>query len=97
LDQAIQLSKDQHGGVADFQRGCQPELKVCVNALSFQAKDGTQMIMKVSEDMDGKVLRREICSFNSYSDVRSCVDWDTGASHRDMKNINGDWERVGNE
>ena len=97
LDQAIALSKDQNRGVADFQRGCQPEFKVCINGLSFKTKDGTQMIMKVTEDMDGKMLRREICSFNSYGDVRSCVDWDTGAGHRDMKSRNGDWEKVSNE
>jgi hypothetical protein len=49
------------------------------------------MIMKVTEDMTGTMLRREFCSFNTFGDIRLCVDWDRGNSHRDMKNKNGDW------
>lgn len=94
LDSAIALSKDQNGGVAAFDRGCQPEFKVCINALSFKLKDGTSMIMKVTEDMNGKMLRREICSFNAYRDVRSCMNWDTGETHKDMKNTKGEWEQI---
>jgi hypothetical protein len=52
------------------------------------------MIMKVTEDMNGKMLIREICSFNKYHDVRSCADWDTGKSHQDMKNKSGEWYAV---
>jgi hypothetical protein len=97
LDRAIALSKDQNGGVAAFNRVCQPELKVCVNGLSFVTKDGTKTILKVTEDMNGKMLRREICSFNSFGDIRSCTDWDNGEAHRDMKNKNGEWEKVSGE
>jgi len=97
LDRAIALSKDQNGGVAAFDRGCQPEFKVCINALSFKLKDGTDMIMKVTEDMSGKMLRREICTFNSYHDVRSCTNWDTGETHKDMKNTKGEWEQISRE
>jgi hypothetical protein len=97
LDGALELSKQQHDGTADFARVCQPELKICNNGLSFAAKDGTKMILKVTEDMNGKMLRREICSFNNYGDVRTCTDWETGASHRDMKDKNGDWQSVGGE
>jgi hypothetical protein len=97
LDRAIALSKDQNGGVAAFDRGCQPEFKVCINALSFKLKDGTNMIMKVTEDMNGKMLRREICTFNSYHDVRSCTNWDSGETHKDMKNTKGEWEQISRE
>ena len=97
LDRAIVLSKDQHGGVAAFDRGCQPEFKVCINALSFKLKDGTDMILKVTEDMNGKMVRREICSFNSFGDVRSCTNWDNGETHKDMKNKNGEWELISRE
>jgi hypothetical protein len=95
LDSALDLSKQQHDGTPDFARVCQPELAVCINALSFATKDGTKMILKVTEDMNGKTLRREICSFNDYGDVRNCTDWETGATHRDMKNKRGDWQTVG--
>jgi len=94
LDRAIELSTQQHNGNPDVNRVCQPEFKECINGLSFKAKDGTDMIMKVTEDMNGKMLRREVCSFNSYGDVRTCVNWDTGEAHRDMKNKNGDWYSV---
>lgn len=91
LDRAIELSKQQHGGTPDFERVCQPELKECINGLTFTAPDGTDMIMKVTEDMDGKRLSREVCSFNTSGDVRTCVDWDTGEQRRDMKDKDGNW------
>jgi len=94
LENAIELSKKQNGGSPDFNRACQPELKSCVNGLSFTTKDGTYMIMKVTENLDGKMIRREICSFNLHHDVRSCLDWDKGSTHRDMKNSKGEWEKV---
>jgi hypothetical protein len=94
LDTALSLSKEQNGGKPDFQRVCQPELKSCVNGLAFKAKDGTDMIMKVTENLDGKIIRREICSFNQYGDIRSCLDWDAGTTHRDVKNSSGEWEKA---
>ena len=66
LDNALELSKQQHDGKADFARVCQPELKICINGLSFITNDGTKMILKVTEDMNGKMLRREVCNFNDY-------------------------------
>lgn len=95
LDTAIALSAQQNGGKPNIQRGCQPELKVCINALLFKGKDGADMIMKRTEDMDGKTLKKEVCSFNAYGDVRSCLNWDTGETERDMKNESGDWYQVG--
>jgi hypothetical protein len=94
LDRAIELSKKQHDGTPDFERVCQPELKECINGLSFTAPDGTAMIMKVTENMDGKAIRREVCSFNKFGDVRTCVDWDTGKQHRDVKDKDGNWYDV---
>jgi hypothetical protein len=48
----------------------------------------------VTEDMNGKALRREVCSFNKFGAVRTCVDWDTGERHRDMKDKTGNWHDV---
>jgi len=97
LDRAIQLSSKQHNGTPDIERVCQPDLKECINGLSFKAADGTDMIMKVTEDMNGKLLKKEVCSFNKYGDIRDCLNWDTGEQHRDMKNKNGDWYRMDNQ
>jgi hypothetical protein len=94
LEKAIQFSKKQNGGTPDFNRVCQPELKTCTNGLGFTTNDGTSMIMKVTENLDGQIIRRELCSFNPHRDIRSCVDWDKGTTHRDMKNSKGDWEQV---
>lgn len=95
LDRAIELSKKEHGGDPAFDRICQPELKECITGLSFTAPDGTYMVIKVTENMAGKALRREVCSFNrKYGDLRTCVDWDTGENRRDKKDRDGNWHRV---
>jgi hypothetical protein len=94
LDRAIELSTQQHGGKPDIQRVCQPELKACINALSFKTSDGTDMIMKATEDMNGRMQKRELCSFNAQGDIRLCFNWDTGEKHRDMKKYNGDWYQI---
>jgi hypothetical protein len=46
------------------------------------------------QDINGKITQREICTFNSFGDIRSCVDWDTKATHRDMKDSKGVWSKV---
>jgi hypothetical protein len=94
LEKAIQFSKQQNGGTPDFARVCQPEMKVCFNGLSFTLDDGTYTLMKVTENSDGKMIRRELCTFNANHDVRSCLNWDTGSTHRDMQNAKGEWETV---
>lgn len=82
---AVQLSTQQHNGNPSIHRGCQPELKVCTTAVLFKG------------NAEGKIISRELCSFNKFGDVRTCVDWDTGASHRDMKNNKGEWYKVGDQ
>ncbi len=46
---------------------------------------------RITENLNGKILSRESCEFNKFGDVRTCLNWDTGASHKDMKNIKGEW------
>jgi hypothetical protein len=31
------------------------------------------------------------------NDIRNCVDWDSGAKHRDVKTTNGDWVQIARE
>jgi hypothetical protein len=46
------------------------------------------------EDPNGKVVKRETCEFNRFSDVRHCVDFDRGTAHQDMKDANGNWMKI---
>jgi hypothetical protein len=82
VDTAFSISKDQNRGTARVGRSCQPNAKVCTTAIFFKGKDGAEMMVKATEDMNGRALRHEMCSFNDFEDVRTCVDWDTGAKHR---------------
>jgi hypothetical protein len=78
-------------------RQCQPELKTCTTAIFFTSNDGTAMLVKATEDMNGKHLFHEICSFNDFKDVRTCVDWESGSTHRDMQDSSGEWHKVADE
>jgi hypothetical protein len=97
FQKAVKRSSDQNGGKPQFARLCQPEQKVCIIGLSYTQNDGKDGLLKTVEDMDGKIITREVCSFNDFKDVRHCLNWDTGAAHRDMKNEKGDWIKVADE
>jgi hypothetical protein len=94
VEMAIAISTRQNNGRPLVVRTCQPELKVCINAVSYLSKDNTNLLVKTTENMAGKTVGREFCAFNKFGDVRNCLDWDTGASHTDMKNNNGQWIKV---
>ena len=95
LDRAMTLSKNQNNGSALFTRACEPEREECINGLSFNAPDGTYMIMKTTENLRGKMMSREICSFTNSRTERVCIDWDTGERHHDLKDKKGDWNSTG--
>ena len=54
-------------------------------------------MVKVTRDLNEKIILREVCTFNTPGDIRLCLDWDAGTKHRDMKNANGDWFKVADE
>lgn len=93
-ENAVNKSAQQNGGRPQYGRSCQPEFKICNTGLVFKSEKGLDIILKVTEDMNGKLVQREVCMFNAFGDVRDCVDWDTGAEHKDMKNDKGDWRQV---
>jgi hypothetical protein len=97
VDTALNASRQQNGGTADTRRNCQPELKVCNIAIFFRMKDSTEAMIRRTEDVNGKIVSRDFCTFNKYGDVRSCLDWDTGKSRRSMKNAKGEWHIVEEE
>jgi hypothetical protein len=97
IDKVGKLSADQNNGKASLSRLCQPELQNCVLGLEYLLDDGRKGLAVIIQDTNGKVLRREVCEFNNSNDVRNCVDWDSGAKHRDIKNTKGDWVQIAHE
>jgi hypothetical protein len=94
---AITLSREQNGGNSRVGRTCQPEHQICSMGVFFRGKDGNDILLRSVENSAGRVLRREVCIFNSFKDVRTCMDWNTKAMRRDMKNQKGDWVKVAGE
>ena len=90
---AIETSKVQYGKL-NINRSCQPELKVCSIAIFYNTKDGVSAMIRSAEDLDGKVYKRDLCTFNKFGDIRTCADWDTHKMTREMKNNNGTWIEV---
>jgi hypothetical protein len=72
-------------------------MKVCNTAVLFVTKSGTNGMLRVSEDMTGRLINRELCEFNSFGDVRVCTNWDTGEKDRDMKDSKGEWYAIADE
>jgi hypothetical protein len=97
VERAFAASSSQHNGRADFSRNCQPEFKVCNNAVFLTGKKGNLLMLRTEEDLSGKTVAREFCEFNKFADVRVCTNWDTSATHRDMKDAKGNWSKVADE
>jgi hypothetical protein len=93
---AIATSAKQNGGKPLSFRVCQPELKTCNNGVVYEAK-GKEVMIKVTRDLDEKIIGRELCSFNASGDIRLCFDWDKNTMHRDMKDSAGTWVKVADE
>ncbi len=97
LDLAHKRSTAQNNGKANYTRSCQPELKTCNDAIAFLTNDGKMALVKVTKDLNDKIIRREVCTFNQSNDIRKCVNWDDGTSHRDMQDVNGKWYKIADE
>ena len=96
VDGAFAISARQNGGKANEGRACQPELKICNTAVFFKYK-GVDMMVRTSEDDEGKMISRDYCLFNQFGDVRTCTDWDSGTTTREMKDQHGSWVKVGDD
>ena len=97
VDLAMARSASQNGGKARTIRTCEPKFKICWNAVVFKLANGRDGVLKITRDLDEKVIRKEFCSLNETSDIRKCVDWDTGVTVRSMKDMNGDWYKVSDD
>lgn len=94
IDKVAKISAEQNDGNATVSRLCQPEFNNCVLGLTYLLKDGRQGLAVIIQDLHGKTMRREVCEFSNSNDVRDCVDWDSGAKHRDEKSADGDWAQI---
>lgn len=94
VKRATDLSSQQNNGSPSVSRVCQPELKTCSTAINFAGEHGEPMIVRLEEDVSGNAIKRDVCMFNGFIDVRTCVNWDTGATIKEMKDINGLWQAV---
>ncbi|WP_439402903.1 ATP-dependent Clp protease proteolytic subunit [Bradyrhizobium sp. DASA03068] len=97
VNRAMERSASQNNGKPLFSRSCQPELRVCNVGLSYVDNQGKVAFLKIVEDMNGKIIVREACTLNDFKDVRTCINWDNGTSHRDMKGSDGSWTKVADE
>lgn len=97
VNKALERSGSQNNGKPLFSRSCQPELKVCNVGLSYVDNEGKVAFLKTVEDMNGKIIAREACTLNDFKDVRTCINWDDGTSHRDMKDSSGIWSKVADQ
>jgi hypothetical protein len=59
--------------------------------------DGVETVLLQRQNPEGKVIERELCTFNSFGDIRTCTDWETKATHRDMKDPSGEWTKVADQ
>jgi hypothetical protein len=93
INNAFELSSQQNGGSPKTLRSCQPQSRVCTTGIMLKM-NGTDAVLLSRQNIDGKIIEREICTFNNFGDMRSCVEWDTKATHRDMKDAKGEWSKV---
>lgn len=91
---AFAKSSAQNGGKPVTSRSCQPELRVCITAVHFKNNKGKSALLKTTENLNGKAIKHEICEFNDFLDVRTCLNWDTAVSAQEMKNSSGQWIKV---
>jgi hypothetical protein len=96
VEGALDISSRQHGGKPKTNRSCQPEAQVCTTAIVLTV-NGVDTAILARENAQGKIIEREICTFNDFSDVRTCTDFDSKLSHRDMKDSKGNWSKVADE
>jgi hypothetical protein len=97
FDKAVATSASQNDGKPHYFRVCQPENKTCNTGVSLKARDGTDIVAKITKDINDKIIRRETCTFNATNDIRLCLDWDRNIARRDMKNVKGDWYKISDD
>lgn len=81
-------------GASPLNRLCQPEYKSCITAVFGKSDNGKPLMVRVTENIDNQMIARDVCTFNDFSDIRQCMNWDTGVMTREMKDAAGRWTKV---
>jgi hypothetical protein len=97
IERTIALLAQQNEGKAVVRHACKTELKECTTAVAYRLPDGSQALAMTVEDESGKIFRREVCENNVSNDARDCVNWDTSAKYRDVKDATGAWVQAVSE
>ena len=90
-NEAIAISTKQNNGKVDFRRVCQAELKMCTLAVWYKDAAGNAEMVRVTQNSDEKVMQKDICSFNGFGDIRTCVNFDTHVKTKEMYDANKSW------
>lgn len=91
VKRALVASSEQNGGKPRVNRVCQPEYKLCTIAIFYANKEKTDVMLRTAENAAGKIIRRDMCSFNAFDDIRTCLNWESGKVTKEMKNLKGEW------
>ena len=94
ISNAMKISDAQNSGKPRLFRNCQPELKLCNMGIMYAGPNGKDIMVRTVENANGVVIQRDICEFNTFGDIRSCKDWDTGRIGKSMKDGNGTWNSI---
>jgi hypothetical protein len=97
VDGAFKISKLQNGGQPNVLRLCEPKLKLCNTAVLLKDKDGNSVMVRLASDASGRMVSLNICTFNSFEDIRTCVDWDSKVTTRELKDSNGNWHSIAHD
>ncbi len=51
-------------------------------------------MVRGTTDLNDKIVKRDICTFNAMNDIRQCTNWDTPMTTKEMKDSTGNWVQV---
>jgi len=71
-------------GKAKQDRVCSKTTKTCTLAIYYFDKAKKLTLAIDVYDLDDKLIKRQVCRFNDAKDVRTCVDWDTGTTTKEI-------------
>jgi hypothetical protein len=89
---AAQQSK-YYSGTVQSHRFCQADMGVCTTYITVYNPKGMWSLREV-ENINGAILYRFICKFNKNQDIRTCENFDTRETTREMFDMNGQWQEI---
>jgi hypothetical protein len=91
VQRAWTLSEQQNSGSANYTRVCDPTERTCSINVFYHNDAGQAASVLTRQDLTGRLVQRRLCEMNEFNDVRTCRDWDTEETVREVKNEQGSW------